>query len=250
MKKLNPIGLTDLRVLEFGQFMKSSISSTQALAPIADANTTAFLTALIAQSNEYDLAMMNIAKSAETIKIENADKARDQSVTVFERQLSVFEYSEVPAELDAFASIMVVMNVYKNMQNMNYEQESNAIDNFVTELSNATYAPHVFTLGMDALVARISTKNTEFKTLFEGRTLELAAKPSYDVKSMRNDLRVTYQDFANYILSMAKLPGATQAVDILNVLNTVRKYYHDLLAVRAGKNNDEEETPIPPMPEA
>lgn len=249
MKKLLVINLYNLKVLEFGQFIKSSINNTQALGTITDANTNLLLAALLAKSGEYDLAMMHIAKSAETIKIENADIARDRAVTTFERQLSVYEYSETTTELDAYASLIIVMNVYKNMQKMNYEEESNAIDNFIIEMNKPANSPHIFTLGLDSFLTRIETKNTEFKTVFAGRTLETAAKPNYDVKALRTEIRNLYQGFANYILAIANLQPTSQSNDILNVLNAVRKYYHDLLAIREGKKG-EDETPIPPMPEA
>ncbi len=64
----------------------------------------------------------------------------------------------------------------------------------------------------------------------------------FDAKALRKDLFETYADFAEYILAMAKAPATKDEVQfnsVLNLLNTSRKYYADMLAKRAATPEDD-----------
>lgn len=98
---------------------------------------------------------------------------------------------------------------------------------------------------MGTYVDRIVQTNADFKTLFAKRTQETSAKKVFDVKAMRADIKTTYTDMADYVLSMAKAKNTDEFNQVLNVLNTVRKYYSDLLAKRKTQPAD---TPPPAEP--
>jgi hypothetical protein len=246
MKTLHAIGLARLSVLEFGQFMKSTTQNLSLLGAgfITDTNMLGFITSLNSQNANYDLAMLQIAKSDETKKLIQTDKARDQAISAIIRQLSVFELSEADAEYEAFTSLNNLMNTYNGIQKWNYEEETNGIANLHIELTNAKYGGHISTLNMGDLVERLLVKNNEFKNIFDNRMQETASKIVYDVKALRNELQDTYKDLSDYVLVMAKSQNTAQFNESLNVLNAVRKYYYDLLARRTPNN----QTPIAPMP--
>lgn len=248
MKKLHKLSVTHLRVLEIGQFNKTTLTNLANLpaGTIVDTALFNYIDQLTIKSNNYDAAMLHLAKSDETIKIANADKIRDRAVSAYIRQLSVYELSEVQTELDAYASLNNLMTPYSGINDMNYEQETNAIDNLLADLAKPQYTPHIATLNMASLVTRINTKNTEFKAAFNVRMQETASKPTYDVKQLRTELMDTYNLMANYVLAMANALNTEEFELSLNTINAVRTYYDNVLAHRQG--NDE--TPIPPMPEA
>jgi hypothetical protein len=50
-----------------------------------------------------------------------------------------------------------------------------------------------------------------------------------------------------YVLTMAKAQKTEPYLKTLDVINTVRKYYHDLLAKREPGSDDEPDASIPPM---
>ena len=107
----------------------------------------------------------------------------------------------------------------------------------------------ISTAGLDRYITRLTTANENFKQLFGGRIQESSGKENFDAKALRKDLFTTYGDFVDYLLSQAKAPvnaNDSQFADTLNVLNTARKYYSDMLAKRAGKNAAPAVTPAAP----
>jgi hypothetical protein len=245
MKSLNKLSQSHLRVLEIGQLNKSTLANMTLLpaGTITDPVLLAYVTQLNDRSNDYDAAMLHIAKSDQTAKITNADMIRDKAISAYKRMLSVHELSEVEAELDAYASLNNLMTPYNGIERMNLEQESNAIDNLLVDLATPHYAPHITTLNMASFVTRINSKNTDFKNLFNTRTQETAGKPTFDVKQLRTDLLEVYNQMATYVLAMSNALNTNEYNATLDILNAIRKYYHDMLARRKG--NDD--SPIPPM---
>jgi hypothetical protein len=249
MKQLQTISLTRLSVLEFGQHIKSIHTNINLLGSgfITDAVLHHYLQALHTKMEGYDKAMLQITKSDETAKIVAADKQRDNALTALTRLLYVYELSENEAELAAYESLTTLFNTYKGIQKWNFEEESNGIDNLLTDLGDAKYKAHVELLKMQAWVVRIGNNNAAFKTLFAARTQEASGKESFDVIAMRRDIKAVYEDAAGYVLSMAKAQNTDQYNKSLDVINAVRKYYHDLLAKRKNGAKDTPATPIPPM---
>jgi hypothetical protein len=243
---LETVNLTRLSILEFGQHIKSILQNINLLGSgfITDPVLTSYLQALHTKMDGYDKAMLQITKSDETTKIVVADKLRDNALTAIIRLLSAYELSENEAEQAAYESLTTLFNAYKGIQKWNFEEESNGIDNLLTDLGEAKYKPHVELLHMQAWVARVADNNTAFKTLFAGRTQEISGKESFDVAAMRKDIKIVYDDTVQYVLSLAKAQNTDQYNKSLDVINAVRKYYHDLLAKRVAGTKD---TPIPAM---
>jgi hypothetical protein len=252
MKKLHPVSLSRLSILEIGQHIKSVVSGIKALdnstTTIADPILQNYLNQSGVDLDNYDKALLQITKSDETAKIVVADGIRDVAVSALFRYLTVFELSEVAAEVDAFASLNTLAKKYRGLQRWNFEEESNGIDQLVADLNNEKYTPMVNLLNMTNYVTRVATRNNEFKTLFAGRTQEVAFKEVYDVKQLRTNLKNNYNDLVTYVLSMAKAKELPQYDQSLNIINTVRNYYFDLLAKRKGTTASILNNPIPPMP--
>jgi hypothetical protein len=195
---------------------------------------------------DYLISSVGIAKSDETNKIVAADKLRDNVLTSLIRLLSAYELSEEAAEGLAHESLHNLFNTYKGIQRWNFEEETNGIDNLLVDLANAKYKPHVQLLNMQPWVDTLAERNAAFKNLFMGRTEEVSSKESYDIVAMRQELKTLYTDTANYVLSQSKALDTEPFNKSLDIINAVRKYYHDLLAKRTG-GSDKPDTPIPPM---
>jgi Family of unknown function (DUF6261) len=247
MKELHPLNLTRLTILEFGQHIKSVNSGIALLNNTSDVTFVNYLTASNATIVEYDKAMLQIQKSDETAKIVVADALRDHALIAFQRQLSVFELSEIDAEVLAFTSLNTLLKTYNGIQRWNFEEESNGIDNLVNDLNNAKYLPSITLLNMTALVARIVANNTAFKIVFAGRTQEVAVKEVFDTKALRLAAKTIYTDMIAYVLSMAKAKNTEEFNKALDVINVVRKYYADLLAKRKPATTTKTAEAIPPM---
>ncbi|MBL7972478.1 MAG: hypothetical protein JNL03_13255 [Prolixibacteraceae bacterium] len=63
---------------------------------------------------------------------------------------------------------------------------------------------------------------------------------TYDLKLIRKEMFTKYSEFASYILAMAKATNTPRFLTALNLLNTARKYYDDMLARRIALNAEPE----------
>ena len=59
------------------------------------------------------------------------------------------------------------------------------------------------------------------------------------MKVIRTELQEIYSDFCDYVLAMAKATENPLFPAALNLINTARKYYADLLARRTATKPDE-----------
>ena len=248
MKTLEPVSVTRLSNLEFGQHVKSVKNGISLLGGIVtDAVLVNYLTSLGTTSTDYDRAMVQIFKSDETIKIVAADLTRDYALSAIIRYLYVYELSEDANEKLAFASLQTLFNTYNGIQDWNFEEETNGIENLIVDLRSAKYDPHVTLLKMRDCITRLEVANVAFTTLFEGRTQEKASKEVFDVKQMRATMKAVYNDMSDYVLAMSKAQNTDEFNKSLDVINTVRNYYATLLAKRKPAKKGEPETPIPPI---
>lgn len=241
MLELEPITLSRLSALEMGQLIKTTCRDIRALdvAQLNNVVLTNYLAKLDADVANYDKGTLQITKNEETAKIESADKLRDRAITCIQRLLSVFEYSDNEAELDAFASLNIVFNNYKGLQNWNYEEETNGIDNFITELTSDKYKNQVALLQMNKYVTRLQTCNDVFKSIFSKRNQSISSKETFDMKQLRTDLKITYTNMTNYVFVILNNDPTSNLTAVANSINTVRKYYADLLAKRKPGKDDE-----------
>jgi hypothetical protein len=247
MKELHSLNLGKLSVLEFGQHLKTVNNGIAALGFPVDVDFKAYQTKSNLEIVEYDKAMLQVRKSDETEKIATADRLRDNALSATTRQLSVFELSENENEVLAYKSLNTLFKTYKGIQAWNFEEETNGIDNLIADLNNAKYLPSVTLLNMGELVTRIGNKNQAFKALFEGRTQETAGKDVFDTKQLRAQMTVTYNDMIAYILVMAKTKKTDEFTKSLDIVNSVRKYYADMLAKRKKLTPTSTPEAIPPM---
>jgi Family of unknown function (DUF6261) len=251
MKALESLSLSRLTLLEFGQHSKSIYRDVTELGNgkdfIKDVIYKNYLSGLNDASVGYDKAMVQISKSAETEKIVNADTVRDLSFAALSRYLSVFEVSNVPDEVQAYKNLIIIFKNYKGLKKWNLEEETNGIDTLVAELSNDKNAPSVTLINMSSYINRLANDNEAFKKIFSSRTHEVASKDIFDVRVLRKNLKTAYTDMAEYVLTMAKAQDTEEFNQSLKVINTVRKYYADLLAKRKPAKKGETLEPIPPM---
>lgn len=185
-------------------------------------------------------------KNEETEKIFIADGIRDNALKTYNTGLKLYALSDDLAEKDASRVLGILFNNFKNLATLNYEAETNGIDKLTGELDKEPYSGHVSLLKMDRYVARIKSANENFKTLFGSRMVSEATTESYDMKSVRSELFTTYREFTSYVLAMAKALNTPLFLNTLNLLNTARKYYADLLARREGNTATPIAAPMAP----
>jgi hypothetical protein len=226
---LEPLTISALTNMEAGQLMirhQSDLSTIDA-SLLTDVPYNSYLLKIGNQVVLYINALAQVQKNEETEKIGLADDARDKAVTAFNLALKLHAAADDPAEAEASRSLRILFDTYKNLAKLNYEAETLAIDKLTGELNSEAYSEKINNLHMSKYVTRLSETNDAFRTLFGGRMVTTAMTESYDMKAIRKELQETYNDFAAYVLSMAKATENQLFTTALNLLNAARKYYTD-----------------------
>lgn len=243
---LEPLKTSALTNMEAGQLMNRHLSdlSTIDASLLTDAPYNSYVEKIGNRLEPYVNALAQVQKSEETEKIELADTARDKAATAFNMAIKLHSKSDDTAEVEASRGLGILFGTFKNLAKLNYEAETLAIDKLITELNSPAYIKKVNYLHMNKYVTRLTDTNNAFKNLFSGRMVTTASTESFDVKALRKDLQETYNDFTAYVLSMAKATENQLFISALNLLNTARKYYSDMLARRATPKPEEAKPPV------
>lgn len=244
-QELESLRLAALTHMEAGQLIKRHLADfgTINTTLLTNAPFNKYLQVLTNRSALYEKALAQIRKNEETDKIVRADSERDMAVEAFSRALKLYAVSDVAAEVDASKSLSILFGMFKNLAKLNYEAESIAIDKLVSELASPAYGAKVSVLQIDRYVQRMKTTNDKFKALFGNRMVVEASAETYNMKVLRKEMLDTYNEFTTYVLAMASAVNTPLFSTSLNLLNTARKYYSDLLARRTPVKKEEKETP-------
>ena len=236
-KELEALNIGHLTNLEAGQLVKSNLKDMGSITAgeIVDTVVKNFIISLGNKEVDYDKGLVQVQKNDETDKLIVADNKRDRSIGALNAAIHLGSYSDVETEVLAATSLHTLVSTYTNLQHLNYEAETNGIDNLEIDLANTKYAPFVTLLGIGKYVLRLKTDNEAFKTLYSGRTVGIANTVVYSMKTLRKDLFLVYGNFTSYILTMSENVNTPQYNDVLAVVNAGRKQYADMLAIREGK---------------
>lgn len=242
--KLYPITTTRLQLLESGQFINRFLTDfdNSGLVATTDAEFKIQLDELRAQWPTYNNALMQIKAQAESEELIGLDLIRDHKFSSFRRALSAYEFTDDATEKTAYLDLMVILRKYNDIEKANYEAESLGIDKVVLEFRDA--GVHALdTLQLTRFVDKLEGANNAFKAMFDSRSTDIIATVTYDTKALRAAIFDTYKELAEYSLAIAKrkktVPFYTTLID---VLNTGREYYADILARRKGINEKDKPT--------
>jgi hypothetical protein len=233
--------------MEAGQLSHRHLSDLGTIKPLllTDAPFNEYVQLLTNHSVLFQKGLAQVQKNEETLKIEMADAERDKADGAFGRGLKLYALSDDHAEVEASRVLSILINNFKNLAGLNYEAQTIATDKLVSELVSPAYSPKVSLLQMDRYVARLQKTNDDFKTHFGGRMVTAATTESYDVKVIRTEMINKYNEFTIYVLAMAKALKTPLFISALDLLNTARKYYADMLARRTSKEKKEEKAEAP-----
>ena len=238
---LEPLKVSVLTNMEAGQLMNRHLSDLGTIDSnlLTDVPYSNYVQKIGAKMEFYWNALAQVQKSEETEKIGLADAARDKTVGSFGAAIKLHAMSDIPEEVEASRSLGILFGTFKNIARLNYEAETLAIDKLTSELTSPAYSEKVNYLHMSKYVARMAETNAAFKNLFGGRMVTAANAESFDMKTIRTELSEIYNDFADYVLAMAKATDNPLFPAALNLLNTARKYYADQLARHIALNAEQ-----------
>jgi hypothetical protein len=249
---LEPLKVSSLTQLEVAQLIDLHQSNIATLdsALITDEPLKNYLAGVFGKNTSFKAALKQIRKSDETEKITLADKNRDLAFGQFKKSVKLFLDSDDAAEQEAAKSLMNLINIYKDIEDLPYGAETTDIDKLIGELEGANYSEKVAFLNVGRPITRLKANNATFKTLFEGRLVEGATTETYNAKLLRKELLEAYAEMTKYVVAMANALHSEQFVSVLNLLNSARKYYADLLARRKGTNDANNPQPDASAPTA
>lgn len=235
--KLYPISVSRLQILESGQFITNLIADyvKAGLVATTDPEYKKQYDVLKALSTPYNVALNQIKAQKETEELTDLDMERDRCLTTIRRAVSVFEFSDAAAEVDAYKEISIILRKYTALERANYPAETLGIDKVVAEIRGAKDQA-IDVLHLAPHVDRLEIANTAFKAKFADRSADVISTVSYDIKTMRKEIFEVYNTLADYVALMAKIKNDTYFSDTLKVFNYSRAYFADILARREGIN--------------
>lgn len=242
--KLYPISTARLQLLESGQFIVRFLTDfdNSGLVATTDAEFKKQLDELRAQSPIYNKALMQVKAKAESEELIGLDLHRDHKFSSLRRALSAYEFTDDATEKTAYLELNVIMKRYKDIEKANYEAETLGIDRIIEDFRAAK--DHAMdTLQLSRFVDHLGEANDAFKAMFSNRSSETISTVTYDTKALRTAIFDTYKDLAEYSLVLAKRNKTVPFYStLMDVLNTGREYYADILARRKGINERDNPT--------
>jgi hypothetical protein len=185
--------------------------------------------------NILEAALEPISTSIYTQRLATLDHKRDYVTHGFRRTVVAGLHHFDLAICEAARCMLIPIDHYFNLANLDYNSQSAASDNLTTECEQH-YAAEIELLGVRPWINQLKAVNKEFIELFATRIDEAAAKPAFNVKDVRKDadhgLRVVL-----YIIE-AKIAVTGNIVPFkgfIGKVNEIFDYYTKQYATHVGR---------------
>jgi len=250
MEFIQAIYLLRMRNNEHYQFMSDVANAINKATPTAlqlDSVFPDFLAEIARLNNTLLIAQGSVKTELITVK----DVTRDRTWSALNERVKASLLSPIEAEVASAKDVKRVFDLYGNVRNLSYNEESAAISNLIDDLEKTENAAHCATIGITTWVAALKQQNLDFQEMLDSRNVELANKDSGDVKAIRDAIDPIYQNMVKRINAQVTLEMATAVTDsFIREMNQRIKYYNETITARTGRNNtEEEETPVEPVAE-
>ena len=150
---MKPYGLLVLTNMEVGQLIIRHLSDLNTIDPAlkTDVPFYNYTNDLGLQSVEYQKGLAQVQKNEETEKIVLADATRDKANSAFGAGLKLYALSDIPEKWKPAEAWAFLFATYKNLNTLNYEAGTLAIDKLVGELLSPAYSSKVNLLQMGSV---------------------------------------------------------------------------------------------------
>lgn len=180
----------------------------------------------------FNKAKEQVVITESATAIAKADEERDLDLKALLSSLNPYITSRDNAEKEAYALIKEVFAPYRKISKANYETETAEINQLLEQLKDETVAKAVADLEIKRFVTRLSASQQAFIDRYNNRSTSQATKTVYDIKTIRQDLQASYQDFISLVDIYNRRQKGKDYQALIKVLNTSRKTYADILARR------------------
>lgn len=247
MEKIDSIRLARLRNNEHFQFMtdvrnmvNTATPAALGLEPVSPEFTDAY--------NNLNSVLMVDQGSVKTEQLTALDELRDRTWSALGARIRATLIGPVETEVQSAKVIKRIFDLYGNVREMSYNEETAALTNLTEDMEKPENAEHCNVMGMLHWVDALKQQNTSFQALLNARNVEQANKESGDVKTARIVIDPVYEKMAERANALAELEMASPELQaFIRQLNQRIKYYKDTVAARLGRNSAEEDTPADPV---
>ncbi|WP_320051562.1 DUF6261 family protein [uncultured Acetobacteroides sp.] len=234
MKKINILVTPGPKLsnVDFYQFITSQANHIKSLGDtmLTDAELRNLVITILSFAEDFNKAILQVQKNLKSDDIATKNQVRDISISALKSWVKNATYSTDEAELRAANGLTTLLDTYGDIARMSLDKESGTIDKLVAEFEGPTYKPMVEKIGLSARLARLKADNNAFKALYEGRRAESITKDSAKAISLRRQVNEQYQILSSYVLLRAKMTDDAQYAEALQIINTIRKEYNELVA--------------------
>ncbi len=171
---------------------------------------------------ESDVARRIVA-SEQTARIAEADKERDQLVTVIFEEIRVAAKSPIVDRAEAGRRLSLVVNAYKGLQRESMAEETAHITGLLTDLNRQQ--ADVNTLSLQTLLSTLASVNSQFSDLRTNRAQAKAAEtlPTAAVIRRQNDetMNAVFRHIEAAYLTAATEPDRETLSGLIDRINRI-----------------------------
>jgi SMC interacting uncharacterized protein involved in chromosome segregation len=241
MEQIQYLNLARLRNNEHYQFMSDARNKVEEVTPAVLSLDVIFPRFAVAH-DELNATLLVDPGSVKTEQLTLLDTQRDSTWSALGNRIRATLNSPVTEEVESAKILQRIFDLYGNIRQMSYNEETAALTNLIEDLEKSENAAHSQTLGISSWVAALKQQNTDFQSLLDARNAELAGKASGDVKAARAVIDPIYKEMTDRLNAMVTLEMTTPEMQrFIRELNQRIKYYDNTLTARAGRNAAEEE---------
>lgn len=227
--------------VSFYQFVTAQASRIGALGDtvLTDADLRQLVVVLLALTNDFNQVILQVQKSLKTGDVVTRDRVRDVSVAALKSGVKNARYSTEDDEVRAATGLTILLDTYGDIAHMPLDKESGAIDKLLVDLEGPTYKPMVEKIGLTGKVTRLKNDNNAFKAPYDARRDDDIASDGVKTIDVRKQVNEQYQLLCDYVLVKAKLSDGVQYAESLQIINTIRKEYLDMVARSKGADGED-----------
>ncbi len=247
MKTLHSCNVARLQQMEFITLLRETTADVETAAgnlTTTDVPLKRYLKETKDRIDPFETATRNPTKDPDTEVMHEKDRARDKAVSRFVLKFQSFKLSENEDEVNAFEALQILWSRHRNVQGLNFSNQTGATDNLLNDLKKEPFASAVTKLHLEAEVTGIQTTNDAFRTFMASRraTARDAAMEETHIIKMRRELTDKYTSLCIYVMAMTDAyPAVPEWGKALAAINVIRKRYTELLTRRAAALKDDKD---------
>ena len=243
MKKILNLLLYKLRNGEYFQFMSDFISLLRELTPAAIHSETEF-EEFEAGLTKLDDELRVDQGSVLTEELQHLDIDRDNTWRAIDMRIDATMLCTIPEEVEAAKRLRRIVDLYGDIRRVTYNEQTAGLTNLHGDLTKQKNAGFVTTCGLDTWVTHLNNLNIAFKAKQNERDTELANKNSGNVKAVRVEIDPLYELMVERVNALVSLNMQTPEIENFVIeLNQKIKTLETTLAMREGRNDNDEEKP-------